>query len=178
MSGGRGVGVMGDIRCLNDSRKLKGGGGREWPWWRGGREATTQWEECAGGGDVGPARWAEGGMPRQWQGWEMVSRCAYPVRMARKEGSCEKQSISAELEKAIPYGGEMGAWLMNCKMDKQLCAFESAAGSSAQTLALSAGKSHGETARNSLERRTICDANPESSSSLEASSKELGVVTG
>ena len=72
----------------------------------------------------------------------------------------------------------MGAWLMNCKMDKQLCAFESAAGSSAQTLALSAGKSLGETARNSLERRTICDANPESSSSLEASSKELGVVTG
>ena len=62
-------------------------------------------------------------------------------------------------------------------MDKQLCAFKSATGSSAQTLALSSRRSLGETARSSPEKRTICDANPESSSSLEASSKELGMVT-
>jgi len=67
---------------------------------------------------------------------------------------------------------------MNSKRDRQFCAFESATGSSAQTLALFADMSLWETIRNSLERRTICDANPEISSSLEASLKGLGVVTG
>ena len=71
----------------------------------------------------------------------------------------------------------MGVWPMNCKRDKQLCAFESATGSSAQTLALFARKSPRETACNSSEKRTICNASPESSSNLEASSKEPGPVT-
>jgi len=67
---------------------------------------------------------------------------------------------------------------MNCRMDKQFCAFESAIGSSAQTLVPSPKESHWETVCNSRERRTICDASPESSSSVEASSAGLGVVTG
>jgi len=67
---------------------------------------------------------------------------------------------------------------MDCKRDKHSCAFESATGSSAQTLALSAKESLWDTDRNSSEKRTICDASPESSSSLETSSNELGAVTG
>jgi len=67
---------------------------------------------------------------------------------------------------------------MSCIRDKQLRALESARESGAQTLAPFAGGSLWRTARNSSEKRKICDANPESSSSWEASSEELGVVTG
>jgi len=73
----------------------------------------------------------------------------------------------------------MDVWpIMNSKTDKQFWALESATGSSAKTAALSPGKSPWDTARNLSEQRTIRDASPESSSSLEASSTEPGVVTG
>jgi hypothetical protein len=39
------------------------------------------------------------------------------------------------------HGGEMGAGLIDCRRDKQFCAFESAAGSSVRALGLSTKES-------------------------------------